>query len=128
MKTTFRWDKDMECLVEVRSNSNYYDDTPKGPNVIRDDMGAGVNGLRAMYRKDKKRFDSKSAYRRDVKAHGLAEVGNEQNFESKPAALPKDHYGELVRASYDQFQGNYNGMADRVRAEEQRTAWRRNNG
>lgn len=127
MRTTFRWDKDMECLVEVRSSSNYFE-APKGPSVIRDDMGAGVNGLRAMYRKDKKRFDSKSAYRADVRAHGLREVGNEQNFESKPAALPKDHYGQIAKQGWDQFDGNHNGMADRVRADEQRTAWRRNNG
>ncbi len=128
MRTTFRWDKDMECLIEVRSDSNYYEDKPKGPNVITDDMGAGVNGLRAMYRQDKKHFDSKSAYRRDVKAHGLAEVGNEQNFESKPAAQPKGFYGERVKQAFDQFDGNHNGMADRVKRDEQITRWRRENG
>ncbi len=128
MRTTYRWDRDMECLVEVRSNSNYYDDTPKGPNVISDDMGAGVNGLRAMYRKDRKHFDSKSAYRIDVKAHGLAEVGNEQNFQSVPATSPKDFYGQKVKAAWDKFDGNHNGMADRVRREEQITKWKRENG
>jgi hypothetical protein len=124
MRTTFRWDKDMECLVEVRSNSNYFED-PKGPHLISDDMGAGVNGLRAMYRKDKKHFDSKSRYRADVKAHGLEISGNDDMRGSAP---PKPDYGQAVKAAYEQFDGNYQGMADRVKAEEQRTAWRRNNG
>ena len=128
MRTRYRYDKDLDAVVEIRDGSNYFEERPQGPNVISDDMGAGVNGLRAMYRKDRKHFDSKSAYRIDVKAHGLAEVGNEQNFEAKPATSPKDHYGQVVKRAYDQFDGNYNGMADRVRAEEGRTAWRRNNG
>ena len=117
MRTTFRWDKDMECLVEVGGNSNYFEEPkPQSASVISDNMG-GINGLRAMYRKDKKHFDSKSRYRADVKAHGLAEVGNEQNFASKPDALPKDHYGNAVQQAYQQFDGNYNGIADRVRHE-----------
>jgi hypothetical protein len=124
MRTTFRWDKDMECLVEVRSNSNYFED-PKGPHLISDDMGAGVNGLRAMYRKDKKHFDSKSRYRADVKAHGLEISGNDDMRGSAP---PKPDYGQAVKAAYEQFDHNWNGTADRVKAEEQRTAWRRNNG
>ena len=117
MRTTYRWDKDMDCLVEVRGNSNYFEERPQGPSVISDTMGQTVNGLRAMYRKDQKHFDSKSRYRADVKAHGLAEVGNEAHFESKPAALPKDYYGERTRDAYEQFQSNYNGTADRVRNE-----------
>ncbi len=128
MRTRYRYDKDLDAVVEVREGSNYFEERPQGPNVISDDMGAGVNGLRAMYRKDKKHFDSKSRYRADLRAHGLREVGNEQNFADKPATTPKDHYGHLVKRAYDQFDGNYNGMADRVRAEESRTAWRRNNG
>ena len=117
MRTTYRWDKDMDCLVEVRGNSNYFEERPQGPSVISDTMGQTVNGLRAMYRKDRKHFDSKSRYRADVRAHGLAEVGNEANFQSKPVALPKDYYGERTRDAYEQFQSNYNGTADRVRNE-----------
>ncbi len=124
----FRYDKELDAVVEIRPQSNYFEDTPRGPNVISDDIGAGVAGLRAMHRTDKRRFDSKSAFRRDVKDAGLAEVGNEANFESKPASLSKDFYGEKVKAAFEQFDHNYNGTADRVKAEEQRTAWRRNNG
>jgi hypothetical protein len=124
MRTTFRWDKDMECLVEVRSNSNYFED-PKGPHLISDDMGAGVNGLRAMYRKDKKHFDSKSRYRADVKAHGLEISGNDDMRGSPP---PPPNYGQAVNEAYQQFAGNHNGMADRVRELERITKWKRNNG
>ncbi len=125
MRTTYRWDADMDCLVEVRSNSNYFEETPQGPNVISDTMGDNINGLRAMYRKDKKHFDSKSRYRADVKANGLEIVGNDDMRGSPP---PPVNYGQKVKDAYEKFDGNYQGMADLVRAEEQRTAWRRNNG
>ncbi len=124
MKTTYRWDRDMDCLVEVRSNSNYFEE-PKGPTLISDDMGAGVRGLRAMYRKDKKHFDSKSRYRADVKAHGLEIVGNDDPRGSAP---PPIDYGRVVKDAHDQFSSNWNGTADAVRAQEQQTKWRRDNG
>ena len=124
MKTTYRWDRDMDCLVEVRSNSNYFEE-PKGPTLISDDMGACVRGLRAMYRKDKKHFDSKSRYRADVKAHGLEIVGNDDPRGSAP---PPIDYGRVVKDAHDQFSSNWNGTADAVRAQEQQTKWRRDNG
>ena len=119
-----RWDYDFECWVPKHGNY-FVEQTPKGPNVISDTMGSNVNGLRAMYRKDKKHFDSKSRYRADVKAHGLEISGNDDMRGSAP---PPPNYGQAVKAAYEQFDGNYQGMADRVKAEEQRTAWRRNNG
>ena len=128
MRRRYRYDADLECLVEVGNNANYFEETPKGPNLIRDDMGAGVNGLRAMYREDRKHFDSKSAYRRDVKAHGLAEVGNEKNFASKPPAPDKYKYHRIVKESWEKFDGNYNGTADQTRRSEQVSKWRRENG
>ncbi len=122
----YRYDADLDAVVEVRSGSNYFmEDTPKGPSVIGDTMGSNVNGLRAMYRKDKKHFDSKSRYRADVKAHGLEISGNDDMRGSKP---PPVDYGQAVKAAYEQFDHNWNGTADRVRAEEQRTAWGKRNG
>ncbi len=117
MRTRYRYDKDLDAVIEIRDGSNYFEETPQGPSVISDTMGSTVNGLRAMYRKDRKHFDSKSRYRADVRAHGLAEVGNESNFESKAAPVPRDFYGERTRDAYEQFQSNYNGTADRVRNE-----------
>ena len=116
MRTTYRWDRDMECLVEVRSNSNYYDDTPKGPNVISDTMGSNVNGLRAMYRTDKKHFDSKSQYRADVRARGLAEVGNDRIASTREKPTVRQ-YEQRVADTFSQIEGNYNGVADRLRNE-----------
>ena len=74
MKKRFRYDADLDAVVEI--GGNFFEETPLGPSVIGDGMGDSIEGLRAMYRKDKKHFDSKSRYRADVKAHGLAEVGN----------------------------------------------------
>ena len=125
MRTRYRYDADLECLVEIGGNANFFEEAPKSPSVISDDMGAGVNGLRAMYRKDRKHFDSKSRYRADVKANGLEISGNDDMRGSAP---PPIDYGRAVKDAYERFDGNHNGMADRVRAEEQQTAWRRNNG
>ena len=125
MRTRYRYDPDLECLVEIGGNANFFEEAPKGPNVISDDMGAGVNGLRAMYRKDKKHFDSKSRYKADVKANGLEISGNDDMRGSPP---PPVNYGQRVKDAYEQFDGNHNGMADRVRHEERITQWRRNNG
>ena len=126
MRTRLKYDPDLECMVEI--GGNYFEETPLGPSVIGDGMGGSIEGLRAMYRKDKKHFDSKSRYRADVRAHGLAEVGNEANFQSKETPKPKDYYGERVRDAYEQFAGNHNGMADRVRREEHITEYRKRNG
>ncbi len=115
MRTRFRYDADLDAVVEI--HNNYFEERPEGPSIISDDIGAGVNGLRAMHRTDKRHFDSKSAFRRDVKDAGLVEVGTERNFESKAIPLPKDHYGQQVKQAFDRFDGNFNGIADRVRNE-----------
>ncbi len=126
MRTRFRYDADLEAMVEIRSGSNYFvEDTAKGPSVVSDTMGESVKGLRAMYRKDGKHFDSKSQYRADVKAHGLEISGNDDVRGSAP---PPIDYGRVVKEAHDQFSGNYNGISDRVRAEEQQSKWRRDNG
>lgn len=124
----FRYDKDLDEVVEIRPQSNYFEEETKGPNVISDTMEGGVNGTRAMYREDKKHFDSKSTYRADVKAHGLAEVGNDLNMASFRPVVPKDYYGKRVKQAYEQFSSNHNGTADQVRAMEAQTAYRRRNG
>lgn len=115
MRTRFKYDADLDAIVEIRAGSNYFEETPQGPSVIRDDLGFGVNGLRHM--PTGKMLDGKQAFREADKRSGRECVGNEQNFESKAAPLAKDHYGQQVKAAYDQFSGNFNGIADRVRNE-----------
>ena len=43
--TRYRYDKDLECLVEIREGSNYFDESKgqKGPTIISD-----IDGYRAM--------------------------------------------------------------------------------
>lgn len=113
----FRFDPDLEAVVEIRDDNFFLEGKL---HVITDDIGAGVNGLRAIHRMDKRRFDSKSAMRRDGKEAGLQEVGTETNFASKREAPDRDYYGRQVHDAYQQIQSNWNGTADRLRREKER--------
>ena len=124
MRTRYRYDHDLDCIVEIGSNSNYFEETPQGPNVIRDDVGFGVNGLQHM--PTGKMLDSKSAFREADRRSGVECVGNEQNFASKPEATRKGYYEAEAKKSIEMFQANTNGIADRVRRENEITAYRRN--
>lgn len=56
------------------------------PALIRDDLGAGVNGL--WHPAANRRTDSKSEFRRLTRAHGCEEVGTEQVRGYEPPPLP----------------------------------------
>lgn len=115
-RTTFKWDEKAEMMYEV--GSNYFEETPQGPAVISDDVGAGVNGLRHM--PSGKMMDSKSAHRRETKARGLEEVGNQTDFASQKVAHKPGEYGEMVKAAAEQIQGNWNGTADWLKHQERK--------
>lgn len=109
MRRRYRYDRDLECLVEI-GGGNYFEERGQAPNVISDDVGAGVNGLRHM--PSGKMLDSKSAHRAETKARGLEEVGTETNFAAKrEKAHPDDYMREVVKATR-QIEGNWNGTAD----------------
>lgn len=110
MRTRYRWDKDLECLVEVGSNANYFEEKGEAPNVISDDLGVGVNGLRHM--PSGKMLDSKSAHYRENRVRGLEHVGNETDFAVKREKPNPHYYGEQVKTAVEQIAGNYNGTAD----------------
>lgn len=112
MRRRFRYDADLEEVVEIRESSNYFEEKPQGPNVIRDDVGAGVNGLRHM--PSGLMLDSKSRHRAETKARGLVEVGSD-NMAAKPMPLPKDHYNQIVKTAHDQWVGDWNGTRAQVR-------------
>ena len=114
MRTRYRYDKEMDCLVEIGGNSNYFEEKTESTNVISDNLGVGVNGLRHM--PSGKMLDSKSAHRRETKARGLEEIGNETNFGSKSKEDPRA-YGQMVKDAADQIAGNYQGVADRLARE-----------
>lgn len=114
MRTTYRWDKQMDCLVEVGGNSNYFEEeNPRSANVISDDVGAGVRGLRHM--PSGKMLDSKSRFREADKRAGRECVGNETNFASQKTVPNKNEYRQMVVDADAQLTGNWNGTRDRVR-------------
>lgn len=116
MRRRYRYDADLDCLVEI--GGNYFEERPQGPAVISDDVGAGVNGLRHM--PSGRMIDSKSGHRKENKARGLAEVGNESNFASKREKPKADDYGQMAKDAADQIQSNWNGTADWLRHQERK--------
>lgn len=114
MRTRYRYDADLDAVVEIRNN--YFEERPAGPSIISDDVGAGVNGLRHM--PSGKSLDGKAAFREADRRAGVECVGTESDFASKSA--PKQDYGRAVKDAFEQFQGNHNGIADRVRNEKLR--------
>ncbi len=112
----FRYDAQMDEIIEIRDSSNFFEEKGEAPSVISDDVGAGVNGLKHM--PSGKMLDSKSAHYRETKARGLEHVGDATDFASKKAPLPKpDDYAREVKDAREQLQSNWNGTADLRRAE-----------
>lgn len=125
MRTRYRYDRDMDCVVEIRDGSNFYEEEkPRGPNVISDSIG-GVNGIRHM--PSGKHLDSKSAHYKATKAAGLEHVGMETNFHAKPETVHRDYYGHEVKAAAEQLQGNHNGTADWARQDRERVDYMKRN-
>jgi len=110
MRTRYRYDAELDCLVEIGGNANYFEEKTESTNVISDNLGVGVNGLRHM--PSGKMLDSKSAHRKETKARGLEEVGTEQNFAGHKARVHPDDYMRTVIDAQQQIQGNWNGTAD----------------
>ena len=86
----YRYDKDLEAIVEIRDGSNFFDDANgnKGPALIKDiepyrAMGADVacNGLRPM-------IGSRSEHRDYLRRNGYVETGNENPkvYDDRPTA------------------------------------------
>lgn len=112
MRRRYRYDEASDMLYEV-GNNFYEEPTQSGPNVISDDVGAGVNGLRHM--PSGQHFDSKSRHRAENRARGLEEVGNETNFAAKRTETPTKAYEAEVQRAQEQIAGNHNGTADWLR-------------
>ena len=101
----FRYDKDLGDLVEIRDRSNYFDDTPKGPNLIRD-----IDGYRAAASDiacDGKRpwISSRSEHRAFLKRNGYVETGNEtpRVYDDRPTArqMQESRVHDIKRAMGD---------------------------
>ncbi len=48
MRRRFRYDADLEAVIEIREDGNYFEEKGEAPSVISDDVGAGVNALKHM--------------------------------------------------------------------------------
>lgn len=117
MRTRYRYDPDLDAVVEIRNN--YFDERAEGPNVIRDDVGAGVNGL--MHFPSGKMLDSKSAHYRESRARGVEHVGGETAFAGKKISHDARYYGQQVKDAVEQIAGNYNGTADWLARQRERS-------
>lgn len=121
MRKRYRYEADLDCLVEI--GGNYFEEAPKGPSVISDDVGFGVNGLQHM--PTSKMLDSKSAFREADKRSGRECVGNETNFASKPEQMARGYYEAQAKQADQMLTSNHNGMRDRVNRENEITRYRR---
>ncbi|CAB4218293.1 hypothetical protein UFOVP1603_24 [uncultured Caudovirales phage] len=116
MRRRFYYDRDLDAVLEY--GGNYFEEKPRGPAVISDDVGAGVNGLRHM--PSGRYLDSKSAHRKENKRRGLEEVGNQTDFASKREKPRADFYGSRAKDAIEQIEGNYNGTAERLMRDRER--------
>jgi len=123
MRTRFRYDADLDAVVEIRNN--YFEERPEGPSLIRDDLGAGVNGIKHL--PSGKMLDSKSAHYRENKARGLVHVGNETNFAVKRERVDPNEFGQAVKDAGDQLKSNWNGVASERRTEREERAYAERN-
>lgn len=101
MRTRYRYDADLDAVVEIRPNSNYFEEKPQGPAVISDNLNAGINGLRN--HADGRMYDGKAAFREATRQAGCLEVGNEdQSKHAKPRETPKHEIAETVKRAFEE--------------------------
>lgn len=94
----YRYDKDMDCIVEIRDGSNWLAEQPaRGPQIIRDlqpyKTAAGDvanNGNRTV-------IGGRRQHREFLKRNGLVEVGNEAPKARKPIRLSKKERVEDIK-------------------------------
>lgn len=123
MRRRFRYDADLDAVVEIRDN--YFEERGGGPAVISDDLKAGVNGL--MHFPSKQMLDSKSAHYRETKERGLEHVGNEQSFETQQKAPDHASYVRATQDAAQQIAGDYQGTRgwlERQRQEGRNIRWK----
>jgi hypothetical protein len=114
MRRRYRYDADLDCLVEIGNNANYFEEeTPKGPTLIPDTMPGGVNGTQSPL--DRKQYDSKSAYYGHVRDRGLAI--HEPGIIHKKPETPRREY---ERVTADAYYGRYDRTPHEKAAYEQR--------
>jgi hypothetical protein len=107
MRRRYRYDAELDAVVEI--GGNYFEEQPKGLNVIGDGLPGGVSGMRS--HADGRMYDSKSRYVAEVRARGFEIVGDDNKPPARSRPHPDDYMREVVTAR-EQLAGNWNGTAD----------------
>ena len=111
----YRYDKDLDCMIEIREGNNYFEEKPRGPNVISDiepyraaasDVACG--GKRPI-------ISGRRQHREFLKRNGLTEVGNETGYRPPDGPSERQQEARLVD-SIKRAMGEYgsNTGADRA--------------
>jgi hypothetical protein len=77
MMPRYRYDKDMECLVEIRDGANYVEEKPKGPTVISDMQPYRAAGSDIACGGKRPMISGRRQHREFLARNGYTEVGNE---------------------------------------------------
>ena len=115
----YRYDKDLDCLVEIRDGSNFFDETKgsKGPALIKDIEGYRAMGADVACGGKRPFITSRSQHRAYLKRNGYVETGNEtpRVYDDRPTMqqMQRDRVDDIRRA-----RGEYgsNTGADAARA------------
>jgi hypothetical protein len=101
MRTRYRYDADLDAVVEIRPNSNYFEERPQGPAVISDSLN-GIHGLKN--HADGKTYDGKRAFEKATRAAGCVTVGNEDmsRYVHRPELIGKREIGEAIKRGFDE--------------------------
>ena len=121
----FRYDKDLDCLVEIRDGSNFFDETKgnKGPALIKDIEGYRAMGADVACGGKRPFITTRSEHRAYLRRNGYVETGNEtpKVRDDRPTQCERtaDLINDLRRASGD-FGSNTGADAARAFAERNR--------
>lgn len=74
----FRYDKDMDCIVEIREGSNYFEDKPPAPAVISDLAPYRAAGSDIACGGRRPVIGGRRQHREFLRRNGYVEVGNER--------------------------------------------------
>lgn len=107
----FRYDKDMECLVEVRDGANFYEE-PKGPTIIRDLEPYRAAAADVACEGKRPVISGRRQHREFLARNGYVEVGNENPVRCPDGPSPQ----EAQRARVDDIKrslGEYGSNTSR---------------
>jgi hypothetical protein len=112
MRTRFRYDADLDAVVEIRGN--YFEETKPGPSVISDGLN-GIHGL--LNHADRKTYDSKRAFEAATRAHGCETVGNEDmgKHVRPPELIGRREIGETIKRAFEEHRQFGSGAIQRAK-------------